>query len=94
MNEDFQQVLTELSEAEQQGDKIELHLRPTSAFMLLANLQLALRHPGNTGESAELARTVCTIVAKRFANCPALSELIRRGWHPEYDNYDSELAPT
>ena len=84
----------ELVEAEKQGDGIELNLRPSSAFMLLANLQLALRHPQNTGAAAKLAQDVCRIIETHFSKYPAMSDLMKRGWYEQYyDNFDKGFHP-
>ena len=39
---------------------LQLELTPMQAAALLGNLQLALRHPGNTGPSAEVTRDIAT----------------------------------
>lgn len=55
------------------------------AWVLFAHVQLALRHPGNKGPSAEIARKVAERIQKRVATTGALAEIARRGWHQEFD---------
>jgi hypothetical protein len=66
---------------------IPILLDPTLALMLVANLQLALRHPGNCGKSAEVARQVVDGIIARFEEMgyKAHAELARLGNDPEYD---------
>ena len=65
---------------------IELDLH--SALCLVANLQLALRHPGNTGPSAGVARRVVDGIIARFESTgyPAHAELARLGDNSAYDD--------
>ena len=44
-------------ELEQLPD-FHLKLKPFEAFVLLAQIQLALRHPGNSGQSATTAKRI------------------------------------
>ena len=58
---------------------VNLHLEGPQAFMLVAELQLALRHPGNTGTAAEVARSVIRVIGDTLG--PEARVLIERGWH-------------
>jgi len=64
---------------------LELVLRPQSAFSLAAVLQLALRHPGLTGEPHRIAVTALAHIRAFFEPCPAVQEMLRRGDDPEHD---------
>jgi hypothetical protein len=49
--------------------------------MLIGELQLALKHPGNKGATAEFARELIKrLTAQVPAGCAAIHEVIRKGW--------------
>jgi hypothetical protein len=76
-------------ELERLGDGFELpvHLDLTAALCLVGNLQLALRHPGNTGPSAQVARMIIDGVIARMkeAGYLAHAEVMRLGDDPSFD---------
>lgn len=53
-------------------------------WTMIANLQLAMRHPANVGQSAQTARGICDAL---IATLPSedLRDLARLGYHPEHD---------
>lgn len=56
------------------------------AVILIAQIQLALRHPANRGESAAQAREfVEALIGRLEASEPAVGELLRRGFDPAAD---------
>lgn len=57
---------------------IPLTLSPAAALCLVAQLQLALRHPKNDSQSAELARDFIRVVARHLPD--ELQELIDAGY--------------
>ncbi|MGG6295243.1 hypothetical protein ACQ4M4_12710 [Leptolyngbya sp. AN02str] len=68
------------------AEPIEMVITPFRAYVLVAHLQLALRHPGNTGASADVARDMAQRLQARLGQIhPLLSETIEQGWHPEFD---------
>lgn len=65
---------------------LELVTTPGRLFILVANLQLAIRHPGNTGASAEIAREMAENLTNMICSkVPQARNLIEQGWNPEYD---------
>ena len=55
-------------------------------FTVVAQVQLALCHQGNTGAAADLARGWCELVIQGFADhSPEIAELLRQGFDPRYD---------
>lgn len=66
---------------------LELVLRPSSAFQLVALLQLALRHPGADGAAGLTGRTFIEHVRGYFADHQAVAVLnvIQRGDDPHED---------
>jgi hypothetical protein len=75
----------ELAELLEHQGPLEFVLRPQTAFQLCALLQLALRHPGTTGETRRTAVTFIEHVRAYFADAPAVLEMLRRGDDPAYD---------
>jgi hypothetical protein len=67
------------------GKPIIMELPGETAWYLFMNLQLALRHPGNTGPSAEFVRKFALELQEKLAITPALRELAEKGWDPNYD---------
>jgi hypothetical protein len=59
---------------------------PFRLFVLLSQLQLALRHPGNTGASALIARQIAENMADILCQyVPEARELIEMGWDDAHD---------
>lgn len=72
---------------------IEFYTTPARAFMLLSNLQLALRHPENKGPSTEFVRDMIANLATAIATVtetPEVIVLVAQGYHPEFDLTDQE----
>jgi hypothetical protein len=79
---DFKHIDRLLENAQSIGMKITA----PRAFVLLSQLQLALRHPENNGASAEIARDIAQRLSDRLSAIdPAIAALIAQGWHPEFD---------
>jgi hypothetical protein len=55
------------------------------AVTLIAQLQLALRHPSNTGPSADQARYFAAYLINQLNPPEALSKLLNAGWDPNQD---------
>jgi hypothetical protein len=65
---------------------VEVVTTPARAFMMIAQLQLALRHPYNTGSSAAFAKEMAENLAKVVCHyVPEAAELIAQGWDESYD---------
>lgn len=70
----------------QSSEIIEIATTPARAFILLAQLQLALRHPHNTGPSADIAREMANNLARLIiAKFPESQEMIQQGFNPAFD---------
>jgi hypothetical protein len=65
--------------------RVTLDLGVAEAWILLAQLQLALRHPQNCGASAQFAIQVAEILAAQVAATPGLRAIYEAGWNPEND---------
>lgn len=80
----FDDVIDELNTAPE--NFVVLELGGQQAFILLAQLQLALRHPGNTGQTADWAREVAGDLEARLSQLgPNLARICKLGWDPNYD---------
>lgn len=81
------QVLEKLLELEKRGDQlIKIHLDPITAFQIVAQMQLALRHPENRDATAETAKRFLILLQNELAkHVPEVTEVIAMGWHPEFD---------
>lgn len=79
---------------QQMPSPLTLALTPLQAVMLLAQLQLALRHPANRGpasqEAIQLARYVQDMLA---AFDPEIGRFVERGWHGCFDAPASSNFP-
>lgn len=54
-------------------------------WVILANLQLALRHSLNIGSSSHIAFEVAKKIQEIVSITPALKNVAERGWNPEED---------
>lgn len=65
---------------------LPVELDGMTAFMLIGQLQLALRHPQNRGASAGVARRVADGLIERLAGGDEeIRTLLRHGYDPAYD---------
>ncbi|OYD99814.1 hypothetical protein [Nostoc sp. 'Peltigera membranacea cyanobiont' 232] len=62
---------------------IPLLISELAAFMLIAQLQLALRHPNNIGASRDEVRESIQPIVDYFTG--DVREILERGFHPEFD---------
>lgn len=68
---------------------VHLELSKVNAWILAAQLQLALRHPKNTGPTALIGREIIQRIHAAVATTPALAAVAAKGWDPAHDQ-----APT
>jgi hypothetical protein len=80
-----QQFIQEIQTLQDSGAAMPLVFTPSEAFMLLAILQLVLRHPRVDGPTGEFARSFAENIEERLCKTPALKEVARQGWQPEHD---------
>ncbi len=59
---------------------LRLEIDRVTAWVVLAQLQLALRHPENMGPSAEIARAIAQQLQSLVASRGALAVVARCGW--------------
>ena len=76
------------------AEPILLQITPDGAFMLLAQLQLALRHPANRGEAAEVIKHFAVELQQRIVErVPETQSVLDAGWHPECDQKVENVTP-
>jgi len=81
----FAQFSKEFAELDKDVQPVLLTMTKVQAWALMSQLQLALRHPENTGRTSTMAREIAETIERNVATTPALKEVARRGWHQEYD---------
>jgi hypothetical protein len=89
INLDKERLITQMTEEHKQADGIQLvlNLDIGTALVVIAQIQLALRHPSNTGASAAIARQVIDgmIGQMEDAGLTAFADAARTGDDPRYD---------
>lgn len=82
----YRQFAAELEARRLAGERVALDLAPHESFTVFAHLQLALRHPMNTGDSARIARGIAEKILEHFGDDAAIAEAARQGWGAKYDD--------
>ena len=79
---DFEKVNVELEALRDDPQPVALTIDKVSAWVLVAQLQLALRHPANNGPTSEIARHIATTILEGLSLDPdsALARLAEQGW--------------
>lgn len=67
------------------GATVHVELTFAEAFTLIANIQLALRHPNNTGASAEIAREAARKLQRELSINPVIYQVAEMGWDRSKD---------
>jgi hypothetical protein len=67
------------------NDQVHLDLDISTAVMLVAQLQLAQRHPGNTGDSSRRARTLVASLINKLASTSTIRRALEAGNDPAHD---------
>lgn len=75
-----EQFNSEFRNLMQDPQSVVLQLSKLQAWVLFCHLQLALRHPENSGPCAELAREIALMLEKALATSPALQQIAAMGW--------------
>jgi len=79
---DYRQIGAELERLDAAGP-VTLQLTASQAWALLSCLQLAFRHPDNTGPARQIAEQIARGIQEVVAPAgSALAELADRGWQP------------
>lgn len=75
-------ILEHDAKALQELPPIIIQMCGLEALIILSQLQLALRHPDNTSETAIIARKFAKEIAKHIGITASLRKLIELGWKP------------
>lgn len=89
LQDDF---LAELAALEKSGAVLPFHLRPSEAWYVLSVLQLDLRNPAlRGGQMRDFLDSLARNIEGRLCKGrPAMTEVARMGWNPEYDEAAAE----
>ena len=61
-------------------------------WCVASSIQLACRHPKNTGPTAHIAEVFARKIFDQIATTPALKEVAEKGWNPDFDESWKEHA--
>jgi len=65
---------------------IQVEIDFLSAMCIIGNIQLASRHPKNTGPSRKIAELFARMLQKIVVEKrPDVAELLEKGWNPIFD---------
>lgn len=67
------------------GAPVTLILDASQAWIIMAMLQLACRHPDNTGHSRAITEAIGRTLQAAVATTPALNAIAERGWRKPID---------
>ena len=57
-----------------------------TTFMIISQLQLAMRHPGNRGQTSQVVRDIVIDLQNQLqTRSPDIKPILDKGWHPEFD---------
>lgn len=84
-NQDELQALEQIFRELQNHPPVILNLSASDAWVFIGMIQLAFRHPGNTGKLAESVKKQIMLMCESMQLSPVAKEWLRRGWEPEYD---------
>ena len=87
----------ELEDLRAFGDRpiVTLELTGLQALCLLGTIQLACRHPGNTGPTRRIVETWARAELQPAVSLtPALTRIAEMGWDPECDEPADTGTPT
>jgi len=83
---EFERLMAHLKAGESVKPWLDIDLSWVTALALIGHLQLSLRHPGNTGESASLIRGLTEgLIDYMDRYAPGIALILRKGWGPQYD---------
>lgn len=64
---------------------VKIELSSTACLMIAAQIQLALRHPDNTGPGAEISRAFVVDLIQKLPIDNRAKRLMFRGFDPNFD---------
>jgi hypothetical protein len=86
MSDDLEAAFAaEFRELVERTHRLVLSLTPLEAWALLSQVQLACRHPENTGPTRAIAVQIARQFQRQIAGEGALARVAEEGWHTEFD---------
>lgn len=67
------------------GQRVVLQMSAMDAWIVMSQIQLAVRHPMNFGPSAVIAERIARQIQAEVATSPTLAAVAERGWHRVHD---------
>ena len=64
---------------------VEIEFSALELWIILSQMQLAIRHPDNNGSGRDIAVKIAKRIQGKIASNGALGEVAKRGWDPNYD---------
>lgn len=89
--EDELKVLRQLYQELKNHPPVVLHLSAHDAWVFIGMIQLAFRHPANSGKTAESVKSAVVRMQNSMLLSEDAKEWLNRGWNPEYDRQADEL---
>lgn len=84
MNNEFLNIAQELKNLGNEPT-IDIRISPLAAWCLIAQIQLALRHPANNGTTGQHAKDIALALQSRIGMSEAMQQFTNKGWNKEYD---------
>ena len=74
-----------MSDTEYHGNQpVEIKTDVRTAICVVSLIQIACRRPQRQGVSREVAENFARHLERGIAHTPAIAEILRRGWDPQY----------
>lgn len=80
--EEFDKYLAAVNQLSNQTN-IPINISERAAFFIIAQIQLAFRHPNNNGPGRDVVRQTIQPIVDYFTG--DAREILERGFHPEFD---------
>jgi hypothetical protein len=84
------QFIAEFKALAERTDLIHIALTPIQIWTLIGQVQLAIRHPENTGPSRQTAEHIVRQLAAIVAPSGTLAALVEQGWGQRHDAVKQE----
>ena len=84
MSDDLEAAfVAEFAALTKQTQRLILSMTPIEAWCLLCQVQLACRHPENTGPTRDIAIRIARQIQRQIAHAGALAIVAEQGWNEE-----------
>lgn len=83
--EDALKVMRQLYQELKNHPPVILHLSAHDAWVFIGMIQLAFRHPANSGKTAESVKSAVISMQNSMLLSEDAKEWLNRGWNPKFD---------